>query len=268
MVGRWRLVSRWSPDGTRVTIRSGGNYGIDSTTVIVNADGTGTPLTLTVGAGSGFASWSTYGTRLGFHSATMASDNDVYVAAPDGTAALNITDGLTSPYHAWQAWRPQPMGPVGLVDRETDVGSCVTSGVGSTASTTATRVTTVHGRLGLRRRRHAGLYRQSDGYVYLRNTNTQGIADIKFFFGNPGDVPLAGDFDGDGCDTVGIPPSEQRFYIINELGETTAVSARPNTPSCSGIPVTSRLSATGTVTGSTRSVCTVPRRGSSTTATP
>lgn len=64
-----------------------------------------------------------------------------------------------------------------------------------------------------------GLYRQSDGYVYLRNANTQGIADRKFFFGNPGDVPLAGDFDGDGCDTVSIyRPSEQRFYIINRLG--------------------------------------------------
>jgi hypothetical protein len=64
-----------------------------------------------------------------------------------------------------------------------------------------------------------GLYRQSDGYVYLRNSNTQGIADVSFFFGNPGDVPIAGDFNADGCDTVSIyRPSEQRFYIINKLG--------------------------------------------------
>ena len=64
-----------------------------------------------------------------------------------------------------------------------------------------------------------GLYRQSDGYVYLRNSNTQGIADIKFFFGNPGDVPIAGDFNNDGFDTVSIyRPSNQTFYIINKLG--------------------------------------------------
>jgi hypothetical protein len=64
-----------------------------------------------------------------------------------------------------------------------------------------------------------GLYRQSDGFVYLRNSNTQGIADIRFFFGNPGDIPMAGDFDADGCDTVSIyRPSETRFYVINELG--------------------------------------------------
>jgi hypothetical protein len=64
-----------------------------------------------------------------------------------------------------------------------------------------------------------GLYRQSDGFVYLRNSNTQGVADIRFFFGNPGDVPMAGDFDHDGCDTVSIyRPSEQRVYVIDELG--------------------------------------------------
>ena len=64
-----------------------------------------------------------------------------------------------------------------------------------------------------------GLYRQSDGFVYLRQTNTQGPADISFFFGNPGDIPIAGDFDDDGFDTVSIyRPSNQTFYIINELG--------------------------------------------------
>lgn len=65
-----------------------------------------------------------------------------------------------------------------------------------------------------------GLYRQSDGYVYLRNSNTQGTADISFYFGNPGDVPVVGDFDGDGYDTVSIyRPAEGRFYIINRLGD-------------------------------------------------
>jgi hypothetical protein len=65
-----------------------------------------------------------------------------------------------------------------------------------------------------------GLYRRSDGYVYLRNSNTEGIADVTFFFGNPGDLPLAGDFDNDGCDSVSIyRPSEQKIYVINRLGE-------------------------------------------------
>lgn len=68
-----------------------------------------------------------------------------------------------------------------------------------------------------------GLYRVSDGYAYLRNSNSEGVADVRFFFGNPGDIPLAGDFDGDGCDTLSLyRPSEARFYIINELGSNDA----------------------------------------------
>ena len=64
-----------------------------------------------------------------------------------------------------------------------------------------------------------GLFRQSDGFVYLRNTNSDGVADVNYFFGNADDIPLAGDFNGDGCDTVSIyRPNEGRFYVINRLG--------------------------------------------------
>lgn len=64
-----------------------------------------------------------------------------------------------------------------------------------------------------------GLYRRSDGFVYLRNSITQGVADVDYFFGVPGDIPVAGDFNGDGCDTVSIyRPSEGKVYIINRLG--------------------------------------------------
>ena len=64
-----------------------------------------------------------------------------------------------------------------------------------------------------------GTYRQSDGRIYLRNSNTQGIADYWFNFGNPGDVPLPGDFDGDGFDTISVyRPTTGEVFIINELG--------------------------------------------------
>jgi hypothetical protein len=49
-----------------------------------------------------------------------------------------------------------------------------------------------------------GLYRESTGFVYYRNSLTQGKADALFFFGNPGDQFVAGDWTGDHSDTVGV----------------------------------------------------------------
>jgi hypothetical protein len=39
---------------------------------------------------------------------------------------------------------------------------------------------------------------------YLRNSNTTGVADMAFAYGDPGDRPLTGDWNGDGTDTIGI----------------------------------------------------------------
>ena len=64
-----------------------------------------------------------------------------------------------------------------------------------------------------------GVHRRVEGAVHLRNSSTQGVADLRFFIGDVGDVTLAGDWDGDGCDTISLyRPSDQRFYISNRLG--------------------------------------------------
>src|SRR5690606_41136405 len=39
-----------------------------------------------------------------------------------------------------------------------------------------------------------GLHRESTGYVYFRNTHSQGVADSEFFFGIPNDRLVAGDW--------------------------------------------------------------------------
>lgn len=61
-----------------------------------------------------------------------------------------------------------------------------------------------------------GLYRPMNGFVYLRNSNTIGFADVSFFYGMRGDRPVCGDWDGDGVDTPGVyRPAESRFYLRN-----------------------------------------------------
>jgi len=63
-----------------------------------------------------------------------------------------------------------------------------------------------------------GMYRQSNGLVYLTDANASGNANRQFFLGDPGDFPIVGDFNGDGCDTVSLyRPSTQQFFIANKL---------------------------------------------------
>src|SRR5262249_3395741 len=68
-----------------------------------------------------------------------------------------------------------------------------------------------------------GLYRPSNGTFYLRNSFTSGVADRTITFpsvitsANRGHMmPFAGDFDGDGYDTIGVmDPTTGYFYYTN-----------------------------------------------------
>ena len=50
----------------------------------------------------------------------------------------------------------------------------------------------------------AGVFRPSNGLLYLKNSNASGFADIALNYGMGGDYPVVGDWDGDGDDTIGV----------------------------------------------------------------
>ena len=55
---------------------------------------------------------------------------------------------------------------------------------------------------------------ESTGSVYFRNSHTQGIADAQFFFGDPDDRLIAGDWNGNGTFTPGLfRPSNTTMYF-------------------------------------------------------
>jgi hypothetical protein len=63
-----------------------------------------------------------------------------------------------------------------------------------------------------------GLYDPATSTFYLRDSNTAGLADNAFSFGqvNSTWIPLAGDWTGGGVDTVGLyDPSTSTFYLSN-----------------------------------------------------
>ncbi len=93
-----------------------------------------------------------------------------------------------------------------------------------------------------------GLYRRHSGFLYLRNTNTQGVAEKEIFFGIPEDAPVCGDWNGDGVDTVGVfRPSQSRFYLRNSNTQGFA-DLSFTVSDATGVPVAGDFDGDGTDT--------------------
>ncbi len=59
-----------------------------------------------------------------------------------------------------------------------------------------------------------GVFRPSNGLLYLKNSNDTGFADIAINYGLPGDFPVVGDWDGNGTATIGVYRNGY-FYLKN-----------------------------------------------------
>ena len=69
-----------------------------------------------------------------------------------------------------------------------------------------------------------GVFRPSNGLLYLKNSNKSGFADAALNYGLAGDYPVVGDWDGNGTVTIGIYRGNT-FYLRNEntIGFATIV---------------------------------------------
>jgi len=208
----------WAPDGAALVCDA--DLVVDPTLVVIEPDGS-IIQELTEGSGP---VWSPGGTEILYGlGGPWREQSELWSYDLASSTASRLLAEFRGDEMAWQPVQRVPY-PIGLVDP--------TSGVWRLADVDGYVLSFYYGNPGdypfvgdwdCDGIDTPGLYRQSDGYVYLRNSNTQGVADVKFYFGNPGDIPLAGDFDNDGCDTVSLyRPSLQRFYIINELGSKDA----------------------------------------------
>lgn len=64
-----------------------------------------------------------------------------------------------------------------------------------------------------------GVYK--DGVFYLRNNNTPGTADATIYYGgDPSDLPIAGDWNGDGISTIGVYRSSEGVFYISDSNTT------------------------------------------------
>jgi hypothetical protein len=94
-----------------------------------------------------------------------------------------------------------------------------------------------------------GIFRTSDRQWYLRNSNSAGNADIVIPYGDPAiDVPIVGDWNGDGVDTVGIFRAGT-FYLRNtNTGGNADIVVAFGDPSGTDVPVAGDWNGDGTDT--------------------
>jgi hypothetical protein len=62
-----------------------------------------------------------------------------------------------------------------------------------------------------------GVFRPNTNYFYLRNSNAAGNPDISVPLGGQNDLPIVGDWDGNGTFTIGVfrPGNNNTFYLSN-----------------------------------------------------
>ncbi|GAB4555888.1 MAG: hypothetical protein OHK0023_27650 [Anaerolineae bacterium] len=81
-----------------------------------------------------------------------------------------------------------------------------------------------------------GLWRPSNGLWAFRLTNTSGVADRATFHGQPGDLPVTGDWDGDGVETVGVFRNGT-FLLKNENNDGAGVAYTISFGAAGDLPV-------------------------------
>jgi len=72
-----------------------------------------------------------------------------------------------------------------------------------------------------------GVYRPEQSVFYLRNTNSAGEPNLIIGFGLKGDIPVVGDWDGNGPTTIGVYRPSQSLFLLrnaNSAGEPDVIA--------------------------------------------
>ena len=130
----------------------------------------------------------------------------------------------------------------------------------STPTPTSTPVVTpTNTPVGSADRDTTGVFRPSNGLLYLKNSNASGFADVALNYGLPGDYPVVGDWDGNGTITIGIYRNGT-FYLRNSntLGFAEVVfpfGTSPEINRLQGIGMGMGLIRSGSIASTGHSIC-------------
>lgn len=152
----------------------------------------------------------------------------VIISGPlSGTAAQNPATGLVT-------YRPAAdfVGVDTFTYNVTDIEGKTTNTVTVNVTVNADPSSTPQATVPLVPFATPGIYRPQTGTFFLRGSQTSGAPDVATFsFGTPGSVPIVGDWNGDGVDTVGVyDPLTSNFFLDNTFGGGSVIALNFGTP--------------------------------------
>ncbi len=130
---------------------------------------------------------------------------------PSVTNTSTVTSSATLTATHTRSATPSPTLTVSRTNTPTATSSVTLT---PTASLTNTPTISPSPTLTLSRPDTIGVY--MGGAFYLRNQNSAGWPDITIPFGSPGNLPVVGDWDGDGVDTIGVYISELGVFLLRD----------------------------------------------------
>ncbi|KAB2935822.1 MAG: hypothetical protein F9K25_02540 [Candidatus Contendobacter sp.] len=185
--------------------------------------------TITITGGGGPTTYTLTLTKTGSGSGTVGGGGNYAAGAP---VTLTATPDAGSTFAGWS---PSPCAASFAMPASNLTCTATFSAVG--APTAAKTI---------------GLYNPATSFFFLRNSNTQGIADLTFNYGPPGAgwLPIVGDWNGDGTATIGLyNPATSFFFLRN--GNTQGIADLTfsyGPPGAGWIPVAGDWNGDGTAT--------------------
>jgi len=182
--------AHWDNDTLHLLDRLTGNdfEAVDTSSLMVDSNSGSTGYTISGNAGAA-------GVSLNYMDGTVRTAS----SGNDGSYSLEVSDnwsGTVTPSHPCYTFNPTSK-------TYNNIASDI-SGQNYTANFNNSPVCGVT----------VGVFRPGNGLLYLKNSNTTGFADIAINYGLGGDYPIAGDWDGDGVDSIGIYRNGI-FYLRN-----------------------------------------------------
>lgn len=194
----------WSPDGTKIAFvsdRAGGSNQI----YVMNVNGTGvTRLTNNPTVPDAVPSFSPDGTKIVFQ--RQLQGPQIVVMNATGSSQTPLTSFSSNGQNFDPVFSPDGKRITFHSDRDNNLEIYSMNADGSNQVLVSNNSASDNDPTWqlVAKADTIGVFRPSTGQFFLRNSNTAGSPDRTISFGQAGDQPLAGDWNGDGLDDVGV----------------------------------------------------------------